>query len=137
MSLMSPIGMRQPAGLACYVTDANWRKTLMAAPLDHGSPNFGMQDYWDKVEKDMDAAIPGQKNTVTIANLAERTQMSGSVFCANTLEELADLLEVMMAVAEARGHDFAEVEAIRKAKANKRGGFRERIFLESVTEKGE
>ena len=53
------------------------------------------------------------------------------------MEELADLLEVMMAVAEARGHDFAEVEAIRKAKANKRGGFRERIFLESVTEKGE
>lgn len=92
MSLMSPIGMRQPAGLACYVTDANWRKTLMAAPLDHGSPNFGMQDYWDKIEQDMDAAVPGQKNTVTIANLAERTMMSGSVFCANTLEELADLL---------------------------------------------
>ena len=51
-----------------------------------------------------------------------------------SMEELADLLEVMMAVAEARGHDFAEVEAIRKAKADKRGGFRERIFLESVTE---
>ena len=51
-----------------------------------------------------------------------------------SMEELADLLEVMMAVAEARGHTFAEVEAIRKAKADKRGGFRARIFLESVTE---
>ena len=50
------------------------------------------------------------------------------------MEELADLLEVMMAVAEARGHTFAEVEAIRKAKADKRGGFKARIFLESVTE---
>lgn len=50
-----------------------------------------------------------------------------------SMEELADLLEVMMAVAEARGHSFAEVEAVRKAKAEKRGGFRERIFLESVT----
>ena len=49
-------------------------------------------------------------------------------------EELADLLEVMMAVAKAQGHSFAEVEAIRKAKAEKRGGFRERIFLESVTD---
>ena len=48
------------------------------------------------------------------------------------MEELADLLEVMMAVAEARGQTFAVVEAIRKEKADKRGGFRERIFLESV-----
>ena len=53
---------------------------------------------------------------------------------AKLTEELADLLEVMMAVAEARGHSFAEVEAIRRAKAEKRGGFRERIFLESVTD---
>lgn len=51
-----------------------------------------------------------------------------------SMEELADLLEVMMAVAEARGHSFAEVEVIRRAKAEKRGGFRERIFLESVTD---
>lgn len=51
-----------------------------------------------------------------------------------SMEELADLLEVMMAVAEARGHAFAEVEAIRQAKAEKRGGFRERIFLEAVTD---
>ena len=51
-----------------------------------------MQDYWDKMEADMDAAVPGQSNTVTIANLAERTMMPGSVFCADTLEELADLL---------------------------------------------
>ena len=51
-----------------------------------------------------------------------------------SMEELADLLEVMMAVAEARGHSFAEVEAIRREKAAKRGSFRERIFLESVTE---
>ncbi|MBQ2929961.1 MAG: nucleoside triphosphate pyrophosphohydrolase [Clostridia bacterium] len=51
-----------------------------------------------------------------------------------SMEELADLLEVMMAVTEARGHSFAEVEAFRREKAAKRGGFRERIFLESVTE---
>lgn len=89
---MSPVCMRQPAGRLCYVTDANWRKTLQAAPLDHGAPNFGMQDYWDKVEADMEACVPGQENSITIANLAERTQMSGSIFCANTLEELADLL---------------------------------------------
>lgn len=51
-----------------------------------------------------------------------------------SMEELADLLEVMMAAAKARGHDFAQVDAIRREKAEKRGGFNERIFLESVTE---
>lgn len=51
-----------------------------------------------------------------------------------SMEELADLLEVMMAAAEVRGHTFAEVEVIRRTKAEKRGGFRERIWLESVSE---
>ena len=50
------------------------------------------------------------------------------------LEELADLLEVLMAAAQARGHSFAEVEAIRREKTAKRGGFDQRLFLESVTE---
>ena len=90
---LGPVCLRQPAGLISYVTDANWRESLKAAPLDHGAPNFGMQDYWDKIEAGMDAAVPGESNNpVTIANLAERTQMSGSVMCANTLEELADMM---------------------------------------------
>lgn len=49
-----------------------------------------------------------------------------------SMEELADLLEVMMAAAAARGHDFAEVEEIRRRKARERGGFQQRIWLESV-----
>ena len=53
---------------------------------------------------------------------------------SKSMEELADLLEVMMAVAEARGHSFAEIEALRREKAEKRGGFRQRIWLESVHE---
>ena len=51
-----------------------------------------------------------------------------------SMEELADLLEVMMAAAKARGHDFSEVAAIRREKAEKRGRFNDRIYLESVTE---
>ena len=48
-------------------------------------------------------------------------------------EELADLLEVMMAVAEARGYGFSHVEDIRRQKAEKRGAFQQRIWLESVS----
>ena len=48
------------------------------------------------------------------------------------MEELADLLEVMMAVAKARGSSIEEVEKIRQQKADKRGGFEKRILLEEV-----
>ena len=51
---------------------------------------------------------------------------------SKSMEELADLLEVMMAVAKARGSSFDELEAIRADKAAKRGGFEKRILLQEV-----
>ena len=53
---------------------------------------------------------------------------------SKSMEELADLLEVIQAVARARGSSPEEVERIRKSKAEKRGGFEERILLEEVEE---
>ena len=53
---------------------------------------------------------------------------------SKSMEELADLLEVMHAVARARGSSMEEVEQIRKQKAEKRGGFSKRILLETVVE---
>ena len=53
---------------------------------------------------------------------------------SKSMEELADLLEVMRAVAVARGSSPEEVEHIRKEKAEKRGGFEKRILLEEVQE---
>lgn len=46
-----------------------------------------------------------------------------------SMEELADLLEVIHAVITARGSTWEEVESIRKAKAEKRGGFEQKIWL--------
>lgn len=54
-----------------------------------------------------------------------------------SLEELADLLEVIYAVAEARGSSKEELENIRKQKSKKRGGFKKKLLLKSVTESGE
>ena len=51
-----------------------------------------------------------------------------------TLEELADLLEVIYACAAARGYSVSELEALRARKAAERGGFANRILLKSVTE---
>ena len=52
---------------------------------------------------------------------------------SKSMEELADLLEVIRAVAVARGSSMDEVEAIRWDKAAKRGGFEKKILLTEVT----
>ncbi len=53
---------------------------------------------------------------------------------SKSMEELADLLEVMRAVALARGSSPEEVERIRREKAERRGGFEKKILLEEVVE---
>jgi len=50
------------------------------------------------------------------------------------LEELADILEILHALASTGGNMPEELEAVRAHKANERGGFAERIFLISVDE---
>ena len=51
---------------------------------------------------------------------------------SKSLEELADLLEVMRAVAAARSSSMDEVESIRRDKAAKRGGFEKKILLTEI-----
>lgn len=58
-------------------------------------------------------------------------------YCAShsneeALEELADLLEVIHALANYHGFSMEEVEEVRIAKADKRGGFKEKILLIEV-----
>ncbi|KJE25672.1 nucleoside triphosphate pyrophosphohydrolase [Geobacillus thermoleovorans] len=48
------------------------------------------------------------------------------------LEELADVLEIIHALAECHGASIEQVEQIRSKKAEQRGGFREKIFLIEV-----
>ncbi len=43
------------------------------------------------------------------------------------VEELADLLEIVHALAECHGATIEQVEAIRASKAEKRGGFKEKF----------
>lgn len=48
------------------------------------------------------------------------------------IEEMADVLEVLQAICIARGYSLEELEAVRAKKANERGGFADKIFLEYV-----
>ena len=49
-------------------------------------------------------------------------------------EELADLLEVILAAAAARGYTAEELERIRVEKYKKRGGFEKKLLLKEVRE---
>ena len=51
-----------------------------------------------------------------------------------TLEELADLMEVLYAAAEARGFDREQLEQVRAEKEAQRGAFRKRLLLLEVRE---
>ncbi|RFA34284.1 phosphoribosyl-ATP pyrophosphohydrolase [Virgibacillus dokdonensis] len=48
---------------------------------------------------------------------------------ASALEELADLLEVIHALAKTHGASLQTVETLRKEKCEERGGFDRRVFL--------
>ena len=48
------------------------------------------------------------------------------------IEELADLLEIIHALAKCHGASFEKVEEVRQMKAEKRGGFEKKIFLIEV-----
>ncbi len=53
---------------------------------------------------------------------------------SKSLEELADLLEVIQAVVKARGWTLEELEQARADKAAKRGGLEKKILLKEVLE---
>ncbi len=53
------------------------------------------------------------------------------------VEELADLEEVLRAILDIKKVSYEEFENIRNTKVEKRGAFKKKIFLESVSEKND
>lgn len=53
---------------------------------------------------------------------------------SKNVEELADILEVLYALAESSGYSADELERLRARKAQERGGFKKRLFLKKVIE---
>ena len=50
----------------------------------------------------------------------------------HSLEEMADLLEVMHGILFLKGIDWCEVEKVRIQKRNERGGFEDRLLLKDI-----
>jgi predicted house-cleaning noncanonical NTP pyrophosphatase (MazG superfamily) len=86
----------------------------------------------------------GKKFSIKVLNdedyikyLKEKAYEELDEYCAaetdgEAMEELADLLEVIQALAKHHGSSIEEVEAVRIDKAEKRGGFQEKVFLIEV-----
>ena len=55
----------------------------------------------------------------------------------NNVEELADIVEVIYGILDSKNVSIEDFESIRKNKIEKRGAFKERIFLEKVLDDGE
>ena len=47
-----------------------------------------------------------------------------------SIEEMADVLEVLFAICEARGYSIEQLMEVKQKKQDKRGGFKKRIFWE-------
>ena len=62
----------------------------------------------------------------------EYNEVIDSCTCDERLEELADMFEVIIALAEVEGKTIDDVIAIANNKREKRGGFSEKIYLEKV-----
>lgn len=90
--LIAPIVMRQPKGLLCVVTDKKFMKSVEVAGLEHGGPNYGRPVYYEDMEEDMKKVLGtgAQGGQVRGCTVAERNP--GTVYGANTLEELAEYL---------------------------------------------
>ena len=53
-------------------------------------------------------------------------------FVDGNIEELADIEEVLRALVELKGVSYEKFEKIRKSKCEKRGAFKDKVFLEST-----
>ena len=95
----------------------------------------------DKIESNGEKAITRSLNDEEYRielykKLEEESQeVINSQNSEETLEELADVLEVLNAIAELNNKELADVIATADQKRLKRGGFEKRIFLERTYNK--
>jgi predicted house-cleaning noncanonical NTP pyrophosphatase (MazG superfamily) len=65
--------------------------------------------------------------------LAEETaEVAAATTADETLGELADVMEVVMALADAHGFTLVDLETARRSKFDERGGFAARVYIAAV-----
>ena len=90
--LLGSVVLRQPKGLLSLVTDKNYMKSVVIAGLEHGGPNFGRPEWFLDMEEDMGKVLAAGAKGYAVRGLTVAERNPGTVFGANTLEELAGYL---------------------------------------------
>lgn len=65
-----------------------------------------------------------------IEEVKEYEEAAGEMTGVNAIEELADIMEVMVAILDFKKIDCSKLERVRLEKREKRGGFEKRLILE-------
>ena len=81
--------------------------------------------------KNPETKILGQEDYTAALKLKLQEEV-GEYLQDGTIEELADIMEVVEALAENQGSTLREVMEFKQRKQSKNGAFKERIFLISV-----
>ncbi len=96
---------------------------------------------YNKLVRDLIPEIIAKKGGVSKTHIAEESEFwvklkeklgeeVAEFLEAESVEEIADILEVLDAILEYKGFDKKEVEAMQQKKREERGGFKKRIILE-------
>lgn len=83
-----------------------------ATPITHIADDL---EYWDKLKEKL-------------------TEEVNEFFADESIEELADIMEVLLAINTHKGFTSEEIEKKRQDKKTKRGGFLKKIILEGTKE---
>jgi hypothetical protein len=84
--------LRQPPGPMCLVTDKKYLKSIVIAGLEHGGPNFGRLEWFEDMQADMAKVLAAGVEGYPVRGLMVAERLGGTVYGANTLEELAGYL---------------------------------------------
>jgi predicted house-cleaning noncanonical NTP pyrophosphatase (MazG superfamily) len=87
-----------------------------------------------KGEKALTRILEGDEYVLALKEklIEEAREVEGTKERSEVLEELADLLEVSMALMQVHRISLMEVEGVRRKKRQEKGGFDKKIFLEAT-----
>lgn len=83
---------RQPEGIMVTVTDRNYMESVVVAGLEHGGPNYGRPVYYEELMEDMGKVLDAGTEGYPVRGCTVAERMAATVYGADTLAELADLL---------------------------------------------
>ena len=93
----------------------------------------------EKIEKNGEVAITrilDDNEYIEHLNIKLKEEVN-EYLADNNVEEIADIMEVLLAILKYKKIDYSEFENVRKEKVEKRGAFDKKIFLEKTYDKSE